>query len=71
MIAAAPLSAAAYLTRVSTRSMNSGIHIQAVDNVIKENVDMLTTMNGPGGEITFGQCHCYQERSMVALQTAA
>ena len=54
MIVAAPLSAAAYLTRVSTRSMNSGIHIQAVDNV-----DMLTTMNGPGGEITFGQCHCF------------
>ena len=67
MIAAAPLSAAAYLTRVSTRSMNSRIHIQAVDNV-----DMLTTMNGEGEKLHLDNVTAFhQERSMVALQTAA
>ena len=50
---AAPLTAAAYLTRVSTRSMNSRIHIQTVTmlcDVITDNVD-ITTVNGAEGEM--------------------
>ena len=53
MMVAASLTAAAYLTRVSTRSMNSRIHIQTVTmlcDVITDNVD-ITTMNGAEGEM--------------------